>query len=254
MSDYIKICVDQVIPADRQIEAQALAEAENPRNLVLPGDPAPLSGAVDTHKLWRPGRVLRVTFLDGIDAVQQKVTAIARAWTQYANIGLDFGDYPDAEIRISFQQPGSWSYIGIDALLIEAPKPTMNFGWLTPQTDDEEYSRVVLHEFGHALGMIHEHQNPSNEIPWNRQAVLDYYMGPPNYWSKYQVETNIFQAYAKDHTKYTDFDLLSIMRYPIPREHLADPNWGAEHNVEWQNYQLSETDKTFIAECYPPQK
>ncbi len=27
----------------------------------------------------------------------------------------------------------------------------MNFGWLEDDTDDEEYRRVVLHEFGHAL-------------------------------------------------------------------------------------------------------
>ena len=251
MPSPIRACVDRVLPPEKELEARALAEAENPRNLVQPGEPAPLSGAVDAQKLWKPGRTLRVTFLDGTPSVQQKIAALAQVWTQFANLHFDFGDAADAELRISFLQPGSWSYIGTDCLLIEPPQPTMNFGWLTEQTDDEEFARVVLHEFGHALGMIHEHQNPANEIPWNRQAVLDYYMGTPNHWSTYQVETNIFQAYAKDHTKFTDFDLLSIMRYPIPREHLADPNWAADFQVDWQNYQLSELDKTFIAECYP---
>ncbi len=251
MSNEIKVCIDRVLPSDLQREAESKAIAENPMNMPAPGAPAPLSGAVDAHKLWAPGRVLSVCFLDGDARVQDKVAAIAQEWSKYANIQFDFCDDPDAELRISFQQPGSWSYIGTDALMIKPPNPTINFGWLTPDTDDEEYTRVVLHEFGHALGMIHEHQNPANEIPWNRPVVMQYYMGPPNYWRADQVETNIFQAYAEDHTKFTDFDLYSIMRYPIPREHLADPSWAAEHPVDWQNYQLSDTDKRFIAECYP---
>ena len=37
----------------------------------------------------------------------------------------------------------------------------MNYGWLEPDTSTREYQRVVRHEFGHALGMIHEHQNPA---------------------------------------------------------------------------------------------
>ena len=37
----------------------------------------------------------------------------------------------------------------------------MNYGWLEPDTELREYQRVVRHEFGHALGMIHEHQNPA---------------------------------------------------------------------------------------------
>jgi len=44
--------------------------------------------------------------------------------------------------------------------------PTMNFGWLNEDSDEDEYSRVVLHEFGHSLSCIHEHQHPANGIPW----------------------------------------------------------------------------------------
>ena len=47
----------------------------------------------------------------------------------------------------------------------------MNYGWLTPDSDDDELRRVVLHEFGHALGLIHEHQNPEGGIEWNEPAV-----------------------------------------------------------------------------------
>ena len=47
----------------------------------------------------------------------------------------------------------------------------MNLGWLTAATPDEEYSRVVVHEFGHALGCIHEHQSPAATFQWNKEAV-----------------------------------------------------------------------------------
>ena len=51
---------------------------------------------------------------------RQKVMDHARRWEDYANVQLNFGDDPDAEIRISFQaDPGSWSAIGTDCLITE---------------------------------------------------------------------------------------------------------------------------------------
>jgi hypothetical protein len=85
--------------------------------------------------------------------------------------------------------------VGTDALSIPRSEPTMNFGWLTPESDDDEFSRVVTHEFGHALGAVHEHQNPAAEIPWDKPKVYDYYAGAPNFWTKEQVEINLFQRY-----------------------------------------------------------
>ena len=69
----------------------------------------------------------------------------------------------------------------------------MNFGWLRPGTPLEEYMRVVLHEFGHALGLIHERQNPSGGIQWNKPVVYRYYQGPPNFWVPQQVDINLFR-------------------------------------------------------------
>ncbi|MBD1846725.1 LysM peptidoglycan-binding domain-containing protein [Cyanobacteria bacterium FACHB-63] len=120
----------------------------------------------------------------------------------------------------------------------------MNYGWLKPDTSDEEYSRVVLHEFGHALGCIHEHQHSEAGIPWNRDAVYRYYMEKNN-WSREQVDINLFTHYSKDITQFSHFDTESIMLYAVPKELTTN---GFE--VGWNRY-LSETDKAFMSAVYP---
>ncbi len=214
-------------------------------------EPSATSGASSRaalvrNKSWQPvGRALRARFLDGEPQVQQKVIRFAQGWSSYANISFLFGTDPNAEIRISFAQAGSWSYIGTDALAVAEDEPTMNFGWLTPSTPNDEVMRVVLHEFGHALGLVHEHQNPATTIPWNRQAVYAYYSGPPNNWTEEEVDRNLFQLYERDCTQYSAFDQYSIMLYPIPQEFT-----DGDFTVGW-NQALSAVDKAFIATCYP---
>lgn len=40
-------------------------------------------------------------------------------------------------------------------------QPTMSLGWIADDTilDDRERG-VILHEFGHVLGLLHKHQSP----------------------------------------------------------------------------------------------
>ena len=66
----------------------------------------------------------------------------------------------------------------------------MNFGWL-----DEA---VVLHEFGHAIGLAHEHQNPDKGIKWNEDAVIRDLSGPPNNWDVATIRHNVLNKYAHD--------------------------------------------------------
>lgn len=219
---------------------------ESPYELNQPGVSTATRAAAMRSKIWEPtGRTLRVRFLDGEPTVQQKVIRFAQEWCAYANLQFDFGDHATAEIRISFQLPGSWSFIGTDALGVPALEPTMNFGWLTPGTPNDEVRRVVLHEFGHALGLIHEHQNPAAAIPWNRAAVYDYYGGPPNNWTPAQVEVNLFQTYTAELTQHSAFDPHSIMLYPIPAE------FTEGGFCVGLNQTLSAFDREYIAAWYP---
>ncbi len=202
--------------------------------------------AVERFKLWQNGRTLKVRFLDGAAAVQEKVRAIAAEWEDAANLSLQFVTSGTAEIRISFAEEGfSWSTVGTDALTVPRAEPTMNYGWLEPDTELVEYRRVVRHEFGHALGMIHEHQNPdaAGKIPWDKPKVYAYYARQG--WSKADVDANLFDVYDTDTTNFTTFDPTSIMQYAIPEELTI-----GTYSVGW-NTALSPTDVAFMRTQYP---
>ena len=92
----------------------------------------------------------------------------------------------------------------------------MNYGWLTDESTDDQVRRVVLHEFGHALGLIHEHQNPNRAIQWNRDAVIQDLQGPPNNWDLETIENNMFRKYDPASVHSSPVDAQSIMMYPIP--------------------------------------
>jgi hypothetical protein len=234
-----RFCVERNIPPLQEQALHEIAIAENPANAYG------LEAVGEYKKLWRPGRVLRVHFLGGDPHIQARVARVAKQWSDYANITFDFDNHPEAEIRIAFADEGSWSYIGVEALLLPQDEPTMNFGWLMAESSDEEYSEVVLHEFGHALGLVHEHQSPASPIHWNHDTVVAYLSGPPNHWDAKTIELNVFERYSVAQTQYTRFDPHSIMLYVFP------PEFTLDRQVFSQNTTLSSTDKEFIARCYP---
>jgi hypothetical protein len=196
---------------------------------------------------WEPGAVITVRFLSGAPVLQRRVRAAAQEWMRHANLTLDFRTAAPTDIRIAFVPgDGSWSFVGTTCRLVEEPEPTMNFGWLRPRSPKAELRRVVLHEFGHALGLIHEHQNPVGGIRWNRDAVIKDLSGPPNNWSLETIESNLFEKYEPGDLDATSFDPQSIMLYPIPAAWTEDGRFSVGLNGE-----LSAKDKSFVAEQYP---
>ena len=197
------------------------------------------------HRKWWNAGQLSILFLRGDPVVQNKIKQMAMDWTKYANIKFQFvDDKQDADIRIDFQVNGSWSYIGTDATHIPQNQPTMNYGWLQKDTPDSEY-HIVLHEFGHALGLIHEIQVPLDGIPWNKEAVYNCFSSAPHYWNREMVDQEIFERYSRSYSN-SFLDQRSIMNYHIPQVFLM-PN---AIEIPWST-DLSAEDIRVIKTMYP---
>jgi hypothetical protein len=250
----LRLCVDRPIPEATRMDAAVLAMSENAENeppplVIRPGQViGPAEIAVFATKKWANGRKVGVKFLDGSKTQKAKTQKHAEVWERFANVNFDFNAGAKAEVRISFKEQGSWSALGTDCLVSSAfpkSKPTMNYGWLKDDTEENEWQRVVLHEFGHALGAIHEHQNPAGGIQWKLSEVYRVFSGPPNNWTKQQIDFNIVQKYAINQLNASQYDKDSIMLYSFPGS-LIVGGVGTQNNTD-----LSKQDKQFIAGLYP---
>ena len=250
--DAMRVCVDRVVPPPSDRAAAALHEALTGRHehAGRKGLLGPVYKMSLPHlKMWPLGKTLRCRFLEGTPFQRGRAEEIAHQWEDYANLELRFVEEDPAEIRIAFRKgEGSWSGVGSDALVetyFPLHGPTINFGWLEESTNPAEFKRVVLHEFGHALGCIHEHQQPNFAPAWNKETVYAYFCGAPNYWTHDQVDLFILGRYSKEETNSSAFDPKSIMLYHFGPEFFTD---GSSTPMNWE---LSENDKAFIAGIYP---
>ncbi len=240
----IKVCTEMPRPINLGFGAVGSNfTTKSGKKLEAVAIPGTTNIAVLKDNIWKK-KVLKIRFMDGDTAVHRRVKACANTWSKYANLKFDFGDYNDADLRVSFKMPGSWAYIGTDALEVPKSLPTINLGWLSKDSPQSEIDRVVLHEFGHVMGCIHEHQNPAADIPWDKPAVFAFYKQTQG-WGEDEVETNIFKRYSASETNFSAFDLKSIMLYAIDERLTV-----GKYSTFW-NYALSPTDKEFIGRIYP---
>ncbi|NRA69116.1 MAG: hypothetical protein HRU19_31885 [Pseudobacteriovorax sp.] len=236
------MCIDVT---ENYEEEMKVAAKENPANLPMQRDKAGL--ALEVARRWKNGRTIRIKFMNGSNVLKKRIKEAAETWLEYINLKFEWVESGPSDVRIyTTTGDGSWSYIGTSALRIAQNKPTMQFGWLTERSSDLELSRVVIHEFGHMLGFIHEHQNPvDNPIIWDEEEVYRRYRGAPNYWTDSEIRTNILNRYRRDQINASSYDPDSIMIYSFPSSLTKN---GV--SSQW-NSKLSQQDIAMAKQFYP---
>lgn len=247
---------------------------------------------------WVPGSTVRVAFLDGDDELHADVALATQQIAGSCNLVLDFGvdgsgghrrwteqdTEHRAEIRVSFDLSGYWSLVGTDSTDETVGQPTdpaggragqrsLNLGgFMTDRPDD--WQGIVRHEFMHALGFQHEHQNVrgpcESEFRWEddegyiptrdargvfvpdgagrRPGIYTYLAGEPNRWPRWKVDHNLRTEGGSDEVA-GPFDTASVMLYRFASffyKTSPSPCAPTEEGIE-----LSEGDKRALRLLYP---
>jgi hypothetical protein len=252
-----------------------------------------------SHKLvgspglaWKKQKVITVAFYQGSDDLFQLIEQTATEWTALGGqLSFSFKDAagryrhwtpndksPAANIRIAFDNTGYWSLLGVLAKNVDPGDPTMNFKGFPDQL--QKYFRgqnaaewrtsyahtTILHEFGHAIGLSHEHFNPQCQKDLKMDTIIAYLMGPPNNWSKEQARFNMDAQYYAEilaqqagplESKLINSlttDQSSVMLYVFPVIYYASEDKSVckpigDHGQTWPTT-LSEGDKQFYLANY----
>jgi serralysin len=238
-------------------------------------------GVSDNYHTWSNGQVLLVKFMPGgSKTLRNKVMTYAKEWEKYGNIKFQFvsDTAKQTNIRIRLGKGlGHNSAVGTEANFRPQSTQTMNFDTLffadadyyiarlkkkglnppynlnqlisemkadPNHWNDKEMKRVVTHEFGHALGLLHEQSFPG-AVNWKKtDSVYNYYYQTQG-WDRAKVDFNVFEAVNHFYTNGTEYDPRSIMHYSIQPWETTDG-----YAVE-QNFELSAGDKKLIAAIYP---
>jgi hypothetical protein len=176
---------------------------------------------------------------DIIDAIKK---IVMERYSPIVNVKFKFlpykGSNTKADIRINFNNEDiNESAIGTLALKIKND-PTMYLGWFDVAN--------VLHQFGHVLGLFHEHQSPLSTIDWNIDMIKKYTGADES-----TIFRDLIKKESKSEVNYTNYDPNSIMLYFYP----GIFTWNKKHDGPGKgtplNTRLSLTDMNTLAKLYP---
>lgn len=247
----------------------------------LPGTAASgqFSAITLTSAIWAPGQTGTITVTFGTNECKQCSTKAA--WSQIGS----FSDKQEPSMNLGFIDPPFKSFefrdVKYDVPLLLHRNYCYDYGNLPESctSDPNETScgcdpkwvpgSTVVHEFGHALGMMHEHQNNidgKSPIHLNQaqiQATYEQtYIKDGETPDKARIKaaedaaTNVMDVYTcvgKSSCEFTGttYDKNSVMLYKFPDSWIVGYGSPGFVNPTNLNFQLSETDKAWLRSKYP---
>ncbi|KAK8039519.1 hypothetical protein PG993_007930 [Apiospora rasikravindrae] len=190
-------------------------------------------------------RKLTVRFLNGSHEQRSLIKKVVRENYNTIPLRIRFSFLPSrdtasSDIRIKFTDSGpSWALVGT----IDRPshEETMALN-LDYQDTAEDTVGTILHEFGHALGLKHEHRHSDSGLIFSRR-----HMRSNGYDDKGISE--LWQPVGIDKRRTEPYDKLSIMHYAITTKQVKNLKTPIGRNNS-----LSTGDKNQLIAMYPPDK
>jgi hypothetical protein len=178
----------------------------------------------------------------------QRIETVASQWCQLAGVTFKFNYKTpctinalrdEADIRISFSGDyDGWSLVGTQSKDYDGA--SMILRRLNTAIFDDRFKRIVLHEFGHALGLLHEHQHPAFSCKFDVEKLKGKY-------SDTFINENYLPLQNLDGIKITEFDNQSIMLYPFESD-----DFESDCRAEFpENFVISDKDAKAIQFFYP---
>lgn len=178
----------------------------------------------DACLLWPNGTTIRWTCMNGTHYDQQFISEVlceGQAWTYGANLAFqyrwnDLNRKPRrTEVRVEFKSKGDpHSKFGIYGTYVPRNSPTM---WLNEGCDAE----TIAHEFGHAIGLGHEHQRWISDIEFDLEHARaqikrrDEAAGTKEYQSENDPDSQIFSKDDCTRIDPFEYDPNSVMHYDL---------------------------------------
>lgn len=193
------------------LAVSAFAQDFDPKELVMFGDmaveksalPPPGSEKTDAAtpvgvKFWENG-VLPIEFASDITPTEKaSFFAACSVWGRAARIQCREGSVNGKTLKVGKGLPGCWSLLG-EGYNFKFFRRRMNLGegcWV---------SFVIIHELGHSLGFLHEHQREDRDryVTVFPENLMDNYLN-------LQYRINFA---TEDFDWHTPYDFFSIMHY-----------------------------------------
>jgi hypothetical protein len=196
--------------------------------------------------------------MDGTPEMHEFVMSIAEEWSiaTRRSVEFAFGEFPEAEIRISFSTEYLWSYVGTDALFVPRDKATLCLGAVATATDYRNLRAAILHEFGHALGLIHTPRYMTSHRHTGEPAHLGkgfngYFMAALKGHFRNEIEANnVRDLVMAQSFRCTSDDFTigggCVMEDNVPSGY-ASNRWGEDTSVyrPWET-EIPEKEKEFV--------